>query len=166
MERLEFRILERPGTNEPVGYFTHPWYDWDTGLVANHYELKPGVSWLEATPSVARYLWQTGETYSKRDGKPQRPHHLQLLVRERASRLTIFSASACRACATRMPGTSASPTCRPSCACIAPALERPHRRVGHCGYTGERKISFYQLRPAIGAGQRAGWSPSNPGCQS
>ena len=70
VDRLEFRILERTVTKEPVGYFSHPWYDWDTGLIANHYELKSGVSWLEVTPCVARYLWQTGDAYSKRDGKP------------------------------------------------------------------------------------------------
>ena len=33
------------------------------------YELQKGVSWLDVTPGVARYLWQRGQEYAKRDGK-------------------------------------------------------------------------------------------------
>jgi len=38
-------------------------------LTALWYELKRGVSWLEVTPSVVRYLWKTGKEYAKRDGR-------------------------------------------------------------------------------------------------
>jgi hypothetical protein len=71
VNRLEFRVIERAGSKEAVGYFAHPWYDWDSGLVAKYFELKPGISWLEASQSVARFLWQMGETYAKVDGKPE-----------------------------------------------------------------------------------------------
>jgi hypothetical protein len=37
-------------------------------MVAGRYELKPGTSWLAATPAVVRYLWTTGQEYAKRDG--------------------------------------------------------------------------------------------------
>jgi hypothetical protein len=53
---------------EPVGFFTHPGYNRHNSLVAARYELKPGVSWLEVTPSVVRYLWAKGQEYVKRDG--------------------------------------------------------------------------------------------------
>jgi len=60
-------IEDRAG--ERVGYFQHPGFLGRTGLTAIWYELKPGVSWLEVTPSVVRYLWRTGQEYARRDGK-------------------------------------------------------------------------------------------------
>jgi hypothetical protein len=53
---------------EPVGFFRHPGYNQSGILAASRYELNPGVSWLEVTPSVARYLWTKGQEYTKRDG--------------------------------------------------------------------------------------------------
>ncbi|MGZ6346785.1 MAG: GNAT family N-acetyltransferase, partial [Anaerolineales bacterium] len=142
VERLEFRILENPGTHEPVGYFTHPWYDWDTGLAAFHYELKPGVSWLETTPTVARYLWKTGETYSKRDSKPAirttysfwfgSEHPAYEVFRERLPRLRDPYAWYIR-----VPDLPAF-LCQ-----IAPALERHIAESAIVGYSGEARISFY-----------------------
>lgn len=72
VNRLEIRIIERAGSKERVGYLAHPWFDWDTGLVCMQFELKSGISWLEVSPTVARYLWQTGEGYAIRDGKPEK----------------------------------------------------------------------------------------------
>ena len=54
--------------DEPVGFFRHPGYNQQGSLAASRYELKPGISWLEATPSVVRYLWAKGQEYAKRDG--------------------------------------------------------------------------------------------------
>jgi hypothetical protein len=34
------------------------------------YELMPGISWLEVTPAVARYLWEVGQEYAKIENKP------------------------------------------------------------------------------------------------
>jgi GNAT acetyltransferase-like protein len=53
---------------EPVGFFRHPGYNQYGSLGASRYEVKSGVSWLEVTPSVARYLWAKGQEYAKRDG--------------------------------------------------------------------------------------------------
>ncbi len=55
-------------TVEPVGCFRHPGYVRHNSLTAAWYELSPGVSWLEVTPSVVRYLWVKGQEYAKRDG--------------------------------------------------------------------------------------------------
>lgn len=163
VERLEFRILERTGTNTPVGYFTHPWYDWDTGLAAFHFELQPGVSWLETTPSVARYLWQTGETYSKRDGKPATrttytfwfgsEHPSYDIFKERLPRLRDPYAWYIRV-----------PDLPAFLRCIAPALERHIAGSAIVGYTGEKKISFYQsgLRLALDKGRLATIEPWMP----
>jgi hypothetical protein len=59
-------IEDRQG--KPVGYFQHPTFLGITGVCALGYELQKGVSWLEVTPGVARYLWERGQEYAKRDG--------------------------------------------------------------------------------------------------
>jgi hypothetical protein len=61
IQHLDAYIIEKAETNEPVGYVRHATEPWDTGLVTFDYELKPGVSWLAVSPSVARYLWKRGE---------------------------------------------------------------------------------------------------------
>jgi hypothetical protein len=164
VERLEFRILERPGMNTPAGYFTHPWYDWDTGLAAFQYELKPGVSWLETTPSVARYLWKTGEIYSKRDGKPATrttytfwfgsEHPSYDIFRERLPRLRDSYAWYIRVL--DLPAFLRL---------ITPALERHIAESTIVGYSGEVRISFYRsgLRLVLEKGKLTkieSWKPS------
>jgi hypothetical protein len=144
IDRLEFRIIQH-FEGEPVGYVAHPWYNWNWGLVARHYELKDNVSWLEVTPSVARYLWQTGETFSKRDGKPQ--------VRTASGFWFV----------TRMPGTFASPICLFSYASSLPRWNviSPGRPLS-ATLAKPRSVSI-----ALGcywALSKAGWSPLNPGC--
>jgi hypothetical protein len=73
VNRPEIRIIQT-AAGEPVGYLTHPWFNWDTGLVMTSYELKPGVSWLAVTPAVARYLWNTGGEYATSADKPRQAY--------------------------------------------------------------------------------------------
>jgi hypothetical protein len=152
--RLEIRILSRTGTNDLVGYFTHPWFDWDTGLVAHHFELKPGVSWLEVSPSLARYLWQTGEVYWKRDGRTQvrttysfwfgTQHPSYDVFREKLPRLRDAYAWYIRV-----------PDLPKFLRYISPVLEARIAASAIPGYTGEVKISFYRsgLRLALEKGR-------------
>lgn len=67
--RDEIRIIET-AAGEAVGYIAHPWYNWDWGIPLFEYELKPGISWLAVTPSVARYILATSKAYALRDGQP------------------------------------------------------------------------------------------------
>jgi len=162
-ERSEVCILERPGAGEPVGYFVHPWYDWDFGLSAKYFELKPGVSWLEATPVVARYLWQMGETYAKRDGKPAvrtvysfwlgSQHPAYDIFRDRLPRIRDPYAWYLRV-----------PDLPAFLKVIAPALERHVASSAIVGYTGEMKLSFYRsgLRLVLDKGRLGtieSWKP-------
>ncbi len=153
--RLEMRIIERPD-GEPVGYLLHPWFDWDAGLVAHAYELKPGVSWLEASPSVARYLWCTGEEYARRDNRPARrtiygfwlgsQHPVYAVFRERLPRLRDPYAWYLRV-----------PDLPAFLRRIAPALEKHIAESIIVGYSGEVKISFYRtgLRLVLDRGRLA-----------
>jgi GNAT superfamily N-acetyltransferase len=70
IQRLEFRVLERVNTGEPVGYLAHPAHLVMSGVYAFQFELMPGVSWLEAAPVAVRYLWSQGQEYSKTEGQP------------------------------------------------------------------------------------------------
>ena len=68
INRFETHLIEDEA-GEPVGYLQHYGFVGLTGLTAVWYELKPGVSWLDVTPSVIRYLWSKGQEYAKREGK-------------------------------------------------------------------------------------------------
>jgi hypothetical protein len=65
-QRFEFRIIEQADSHKPVGYFAQTWSLGMTGARAFHYELAPGVSWLEVSTCVVRYLWDTGQEYAKK----------------------------------------------------------------------------------------------------
>lgn len=70
VNRLEFGIIEDRSA-QAVGGLAHPWFNWDNGgTVLFFYELKPGVSWMSVTPSVARYLWKYGADFAQKNGKP------------------------------------------------------------------------------------------------
>jgi hypothetical protein len=62
-------LLIEDRNGEPVGYFQHYNALGVTGLTALWYELKPGVSWLDVTPSVVRFLWNKGQEYAQQEGK-------------------------------------------------------------------------------------------------
>mgnify|MGYP001765668723 CR=1 FL=1 len=162
VNRHVLRIMERPG-GEPVGYLAHPNFAWDFGLVAHHYELKPGVSWLEVTPSVARYLWATGEEYWKRDNRSGvrtlygfwfgTEHPSYDIFRERLPRLRDPYAWFVRV-----------PDLAKFIRTIAPALERHIAESPIVGYTGEVTIGFYRsgLRLAFEKGRMATVEPWQP----
>lgn len=63
VNRSEFRVIETTA-GEPAGFLAHSTYLWGPTLGVRLYELKPGVTWLEPTYSVLRYLKETGQTYA------------------------------------------------------------------------------------------------------
>lgn len=162
VDRLEFRIIQRPN-GEPVGYLAHPWYDNDSGLLARHYELKPGVSWLEVSPSVARYLWRTGESHPKWDGSPATrttygfwfgsEHPSYDIFRDRLPRIRDPYAWYIRV-----------PDLPAFLRHIAPALERRIACSDIVGYSGGINISFYRsgLRLAMDKGRLSTIEPWMP----
>jgi hypothetical protein len=62
------RVIE-DNTGGLVGVLKHLSFVNSGNLAAHYYELKLGTSWLDVTPSVIRYLWQTGQEFAKREGK-------------------------------------------------------------------------------------------------
>lgn len=167
VDRLEVRIVERAASGEPVGYVTHPWYNWTTGLIARHYELKPGVSWLEVTPSVMRYLWKAGEEYSKRDGKPPVRTSYGMWFGSEHPCYNLF-----RNCLSRERDPYAwfvrVPDLPKFLWRIAPALERHIAESPIVGYSGEVTVGFYRsgLRLAFKGGKLAAIDPWKPEAQN
>ena len=68
--RLEYRIIERAGTRDPVGYFAQSPSLGSSGVRAFHYELAPGISWLDVTPYVIRSLWESGQEFGRKENRP------------------------------------------------------------------------------------------------
>lgn len=52
-------IIETP-EGEAVGFLAHAWLRWSSAVYLTGYELEAGVSWWAVTPSVLRYLKETG----------------------------------------------------------------------------------------------------------
>jgi hypothetical protein len=137
-------IIERAADGEPVGYLAHPWYNWNIGVVLFEYELKPGVSWLEVTPSVARYGLRIGEEYARRDNQPPEmktgvafwhgsAHPVYEAWRERLPRVRPAYAWYVRV--PDLPGFLRL---------IAPALERRLAESLVPGHTGALRLNLYR----------------------
>lgn len=65
INRSEFRIIESLA-GEEVGFILHPALVWSPIINMWSFELKEGVSWLDVTPSVIRYLVKTGKEYAEK----------------------------------------------------------------------------------------------------
>lgn len=139
-ERRELRVIES-AAGDRVGFLTHSPQLWGDGLGASEYELKPGVSWLAVTPSVARYLAATGEKYAARDKKKlgsfgfwlgsEHPAYEVMpwrLPRKRDSYAFYIRVA-------DVPGFLRH---------IAPVLERRLAESIAVGHTGALKLSFYR----------------------
>jgi hypothetical protein len=145
-----------------VGYFQHPTFLGMTGVCALGYELQKSVSWLEVTPCVARYLWQRGQEYAKRDGRQCDKFGFMLGASHPAYEALTDSLPGVRepyAWYIRVPDL-------PAFIChIKPMLEKRLAESIAAGYSGELKISFYRdgLRVVFEKGQLnsvESWKPN------
>ena len=62
VNRAEVRVIET-AEGKPAGFIAHPPFSWGEMMALQRYELRPGFSWLEVTPSVIRYLEVAYEHY-------------------------------------------------------------------------------------------------------
>ena len=68
IQRSELRLIET-ADGERVGFIQHAATIWNAIINLWGYELKAGISWLDVTPSVIRYLVKTGKEYAARKEK-------------------------------------------------------------------------------------------------
>jgi hypothetical protein len=147
---------------EPLGYFQYRTILDNKGLTALWYELKPGVSWLDVTPSVIRYLWAKGQEYAQREGKTCTSFCLFLGAQHPAYEAlgrnlpTSIDPYAWYLRVPDLPGFLNH---------IKPALEKRLEESIAIGHSREIKISFYRegLRLVIEKGRITtveSWKPS------
>jgi hypothetical protein len=156
-----FMIIENLN-GEPVGMIRHLPELGKNGITAMLYELKPGGSWLEVTPGVLRYLWNTGQEYSRRGEQKctaftfalGESHPIYEAFKERLPYAKPSYAWYLRAA--DLPGFIKY---------IVPALEKRLAVSIASGYSGEKRVSFYKdgLRLVFKNGTLIEIEPWKPG---
>jgi hypothetical protein len=141
VNRAELRVIETPD-HEAVGFLAHPAFTWGEMMSAIAYELKPGTSFAEVTPSVIRYLEETHRVISA-GGKPAEfdsfgfwlgsDHPVYHVIQNRLPRIR-------QPYAWYMRVANLVDFLRH----ITPALERQLASSPMSGYSGELKITFYR----------------------
>jgi hypothetical protein len=156
-----YLIIEK-ANGEPVGLLKHPPGLGKNRGIAHLYELKPGASWLEVTPVVARYLWKASQEYSLKDRSHKAAFAFELgeahpayeALRERLPYIR-------RSYAWYMRVADLPAFIRH----IAPALEKRLAGSIASGYSGRIRVSFYRngLRLIFNDGSLTGVEPWMPG---
>jgi len=138
--RLVIYIIETPA-GEPVGILGHPPYRWDSMLVAQLYELRPGISWAAVSPSVVRFLRRMGQEIKPYHGDAPwqsfgfwlgEAHPAYQVLQDRLPRVRKPYAWYIRVA--DLPAFMRQ---------IVPALEKRLAGSPMAGHSGELKISFY-----------------------
>lgn len=160
VNRSDLRVIESQ-EGQPVGYLAHPGYAWGSMMALTSYELAEGVSYLAVTPSVIRYLWNTGQEYAGAREKTLNAFGFWLggnhpAYQGAAGRL-VFDRKP-YAYYVRVPDLPAF-LCR-----IGPVLEQRLKASPCDGYNGELKIGFYRegVRMVFDKGRLAevkSWKP-------
>ncbi|MGH2586043.1 MAG: GNAT family N-acetyltransferase [Dehalococcoidia bacterium] len=127
---------------ERAGYLAHFPRLLGLGLAVTGYELTPGRSWVDVTPSVLRHLVATGREYAQRDGVAEPATLFFVLESEHplydaAPRLLTPSRGS-YAWYVRVPDLSRF------LAHVAPVLERRLASSVAAGYSGEVKLNFFR----------------------
>jgi hypothetical protein len=162
IQRLVWEIIEHAGTAEKMGYFAHPEYSWGVSCPVMAYELKEGVSWLDLTPCVVRFMWDIAKTFCEKEGKIRSAFTFAL-----AGGHPVYEVMR-----DNLPGVR-----KPYCwylrvadlpgfiRHIAPVLERRLSESLIPGFSGEVRISFYRsgLRLGFEGGRLSLVEPWQPG---
>ncbi len=157
--RVELRVIETP-EGEPAGALVHSRKLRRGRLGALLYEVVPGVAFLAATDSVMRYLYSTGEEYSKRDGEEFEAFGFSL-----GEQHPVYDTVLDRLPRVRKPYAwyIRVPDIPAFVRHITPALEERLAGSAQSGYTGEMKVSFYRsgllFKFQEGSISVEGWKP-------
>lgn len=163
INRNHYRVIEN-AAGEQVGYITHPWFNWDWGLALFEYELKPGVSWLAVTPSVARYALATSKEYALRD--KEAPEKKSTVAFSFGSAHPVYEVWP-----EKLPRTRPTyawyvrvPDLSEFLRHIAPALEKRIARSYIPGHSGSLRLNLYKtgIKLSFENGKLTGVGPYNP----
>lgn len=134
------KVIIEDGNGTRIGFFEHPKYIWMNSLAAVFFALVDGVSFLEVTPSVARYLWLKGNEFAARDSSTHTMFGFLLGEHHPAYEALDDCLPARRepyAFYTRVPDLPAF------LQRIQPVLEERLAQSIAAGHSGELKLNFY-----------------------
>ncbi|MCC6445146.1 MAG: GNAT family N-acetyltransferase [Armatimonadetes bacterium] len=136
----ELRVIQN-AEGKPVGFLAYSRMMWGQTLKASYYELESGTSWLAVTPSVVRYLADTGSGYAREKGGELAGFGFDLGTQHPVYQVMPHSlpcANAPYAWYVRVPDLPGF------IRLISPVLEERLTRSAAVGYSGEMKLSFYR----------------------
>ncbi len=139
INRREIYVIEdQKGAS--VGFIGIPPVKWRAGSALTLYELAPGNSWVDVTPSVIRFLWRKGEELGQEQDQPQQAFSLYLGEAHPAYDVI----------ASRLPRTQKPyayyvrvPDLPAFIELIAPVLEKRLADSAFANYTGDIKLNSY-----------------------
>lgn len=148
VNRREIQMIETP-EGEPVGYITHSAIYWGPCIVANGYEIKPGIPWSQVTPSVARYLFNTGAAKAAEKGKLEEHDGFGFYLGSQHPVYEVMHTGLPRVAqpyawylrVPDLPGFLRR---------VAPVLEQNLDKSAYQGFSGEVKITFYNQGLLLG----------------
>ena len=140
--RQEIHIIET-NSGERAGFIVHPPFTWGDGMIVLEFEVAPGFTWHEVTPSVIRYL-ETTYHHRQADFGEKKPfgafgfwlgedHPVYHLIPDKLPRVRKPYAWYLRLVA--VPDFLRL---------ITPVLEKRLSGSPISGYSGEMKITFYR----------------------
>ncbi len=140
INRFALMVIENE-KGERVGYVLHTSILWGGGVYAIGYELVKGVSWLDVSPSVVRYLWKKGAEYAERDSQTRTSFGFSL-----GEDHPVYQALDDKLPAQRKPYSYyvRVPDVPAFLNQVKPALEKRLAESVAVGYMGELRISFYR----------------------
>jgi hypothetical protein len=140
INRREFFIIEDQGGN-PAGMVGIPPVKWGKMSVTTLYELASGYAWTQVTPSVIRFLWETGERLAEEQDQEQKIFGFWL-----GEAHPVYQAAATKLPRFREPYAyfMRVPDLPAFLKEIKPVLERRLEESAFANHTGELKLNFYK----------------------
>ena len=141
VDRRIIRVIENR-TGERVGFISHPVNLWGSVFACNLFELEQGVSYVDVTPSVMRYLWATGKKLARQNKK-----RLTSIEFNLGAEHPVYQAAAGCLPVKRNPYAFyiRVPNLPDFIQSIAPVIEkRIQTSPVVTGYSGEIKLGFYR----------------------
>jgi len=140
INRREIYIIEDQ-EGQPAGFIGIPPVKWEKNIAITVYEIAPGYAWTELTPSVIRFLWQTGLQQAKEQGQEQKIFGFWL-----GEEHPVYQAAAAKLPRTRQPYSyyvrvADLPAFIEK---IKPVLENRLANSAFVNFTGEIKLNFYR----------------------
>jgi hypothetical protein len=128
---------------EKVGFVTHPFFTWGDAMAVLRYEIAPGFTWREVTPSVIRYLENIYNQYNPEHGEKKPFGAFGFWLGEEHPVYNVIPDSLPRV---RKPYAwyLRVENVPDFLRLIAPVLEKRLSESPIAKYTGELKITFYR----------------------